>query len=109
MEQRSCLRSAVKIPVLLDNIDTGDIRCASRDVGMGGMFLEASSPNLSKGEEVQMMFSLPTERGGRDYCLTAKVARIEKDGVGITFFNPDTATFRTIQELLRYSKSQNLH
>ncbi len=109
MEQRSCLRSAVKIPVLLDNIGAGDIRCASRDVGMGGMFLEANSPSLSKGEEVQVVFSLPTEKGGRDHYLTARVARVEKDGVGVTFFNPDTATFRTLQELLKYSKSQNLH
>lgn len=109
MEQRSCLRSTVKIPVLVDNAGADDIRCACRDVGMGGMFLEASPSGVSKGEEVHVVFSLPSEEGGRDHRLTARVARVEKDGFGVAFFKPDTATFRTLQELLKYSKSQNLH
>jgi hypothetical protein len=99
----------LKLPVLLDSPGAGGVRCASRDIGMGGMFLEAAASNFSKGEEVNVLISLPSEEGGVGHSLTARVTRIAKDGVGIAFFNPDTATFRTLQELLKYSKSQNLH
>jgi len=76
---------------------------------MGGMFLEASLSDLSKGEEINVVFSLPSEKGDRKYSLTARVVRVEEDGFGLIFFNTDTATFRTLQELLKYSKRQNLH
>ena len=109
MEQRSCFRSMLKLPILVDSPSAGGVRCASRDIGMGGMFLEATASSFSRGEEVNVVFSLPSEEGGLGHSLTARVTRIAKDGIGVAFFNTDTATFRTLQELLKYSKSQNLH
>lgn len=109
MEQRSCARSSFKLPILLDKSDFNGIRCASRDIGMGGMFLEVSSAGFSRGESVTVIFTLPTAEGERNHSLEARVARISKDGIGLVFGKPDTATFRTLQELLRFSKTQKVH
>lgn len=109
MEQRSCFRASLKLPMAIDGLGVRGVRCESRDIGMGGMFLEMAEKRLKQGETVNIIFSLPTERGNHTHCLNAKVARIEDDGIGLVFSKPGTATFRTLQELLKFSKSQKLH
>ncbi len=109
MEQRSCFRASLKLSMAIDGLGVRGIRCESRDVGMGGMFLEMAKKSLKRGEKVNVIFSLPTERGDHTHCLSARVARIMDDGIGIAFSKPGTATFRTLQELLKFSKNQNLH
>lgn len=108
MELRSCLRSPLKLPITLTTNDT-DISCITRDFGMGGMFIELEDSHLKEGEPAQVIFSLYQDSGERTHKLNAKIAHLADGGLGLSFSQADTSTFRTLQELLKYTKKQNLH
>jgi c-di-GMP-binding flagellar brake protein YcgR len=108
MELRSCLRSPLKLPIKLAT-NNKEVNCITRDFGMGGMFIELEDGSLKAGEETQVIFSIHHDTGDRTHKLSAKIAHLSDGGLGLSFSKPDTATFRTLQELLKYTKKQNLH
>ncbi|PCH84659.1 MAG: hypothetical protein COB26_05150 [Piscirickettsiaceae bacterium] len=108
MELRSCLRSPLKLPITLTTNDT-EVTCITRDFGMGGMFIELDNSPLKAGQSAQVVFSLYQDSGERTHRLNAKIAHLADGGLGLSFSQADTSTFRTLQELLKYTKKQNLH
>ncbi len=108
MELRSCLRSPLKLPITLTSNNT-EVTCITRDFGMGGMFIELENKHLKAGETAQVVFSLYQDSGERTHRLNAKIAHLADGGLGLSFSQADTSTFRTLQELLKYTKKQNLH
>jgi len=108
MEPRSCLRSPLKLPVKLTFKDK-EIHCTSRDFSLGGMYLEADDAFVSLGAETIISFSLQQSNGNKWHSINARVAHTKADGIGISFLQVNKAIFHTLQELLKFTRQQNLH
>jgi len=108
MEPRSCIRSPLKLPVTVTFKDK-KVACTSRDFSLGGMYLEADDAFVSQGAEAIISFSLHHENHNKWHSLSAKVAYTKVDGLGISFKHLDKVAFDTLQELLHFTRQQNLH
>jgi len=108
MEPRLCLRSPLKLPVTLTLKDK-TILGTSRDFSLGGMYLEADDAFVSEGTDAIISFSLHQNNRTKWHRLHAKVAHTKADGIGISFQQLDKAAFNTVQELLIFTRQQNLH
>jgi hypothetical protein len=81
-DKRSQLRFRNRLPML---IELGDERleASSRNLSLGGTFIEARSPSLREGARIRLRFSVPTQP---DPIVTeAQVRWTEADGVGVSF------------------------
>ena len=77
--------------------------CQSRDVGLGGAFLDMqSSEPLAEDENLELVFHLMSEKNPIKHNLHAKVVRVTNDGVGLKFHDFDTSVFRSLQEIMSY-------
>lgn len=77
--------------------------CQSRDVGLGGAFLDMqSSEPLAEDENLELVFHLMSETNPIKHNLHAKVVRVTNDGVGLKFHDFDTSVFRSLQEIMSY-------
>ena len=108
MEPRLCTRSPLKLPVTLTFKDK-KVTCTSRDFSLGGMYLEADDAFVSEGADAVISFSLHQNNRNTWHSLSAKVAHTKIDGLGVSFQQLDKATFNTLQELLHFTRQQNLH
>jgi len=108
MELRSCLRSPLKLPITLTS-EHKEIHCVVRDFGMGGMFVEVENSDLVIGSDTEINFSLYQDNGEKNHLLHATIAHSSPEGLGLSFSQPNTGSFRTLQELVKYTKKQNLH
>ncbi len=109
MEQRWSQRRPVVLEV--DVWHHGDVlgSCRTRDVGLGGVFLELSEGKPQKHMDVDLVFRL---RGAEQYTkhrLRARVVRVNDDGVGLMFRDFDTSSFRALQEILRQTPVAAAH
>ena len=77
--------------------------CQSRDVGLGGAFLDMQSNEpLAEDENLELVFHLMSEKNPVKHNLHAKVVRVTNDGVGLKFHDFDTSVFRSLQEIMSY-------
>ncbi len=102
VEQRWSQRREVSLGV--DILENGVLvaSCQSRDVGLGGVFVESLVSNLNIGNDYELCFSL----GQKDMAkqkLKAKAVRQSDDGFGLMFKDFDTNSFRSLQEIMRHS------
>ena len=102
VEQRWSQRRDVSLGV--DVLQNGEIvaSCQSKDVGLGGVFIQSDSPNLFANGDYELCFSL----GQKDMAkqkLKAKIVRVSHGGFGFMFKDFDTNSFRALQEIMRYS------
>lgn len=102
VEQRWSQRREVLLGV--DVLENGALvaSCQSRDVGLGGVFIETLSHKLSLGSDYDLCFSL----GQKDMAkqkLTAKIVRHANEGYGFMFKDFNTNSFRALQEIMRHS------
>ncbi len=84
--------------------------CQSRDVGLGGAFLDLD-PNHPVGQDdnVDLVFHLATGEGPVKHSLRARIVRITEDGIGLKFHEFDTSVFRSLQEIMSYKPSNQVH
>ncbi len=108
MEPRLCLRSPLKLPITIAFNDK-KIDCTSRDFSLGGMYLETDDSFVSMGSDAILSFSLHHDNLQKRHHLNVKVAHTKADGIGISFQQVDKAAFHTLQELLKFTRQQNLH
>jgi len=106
VEQRWSQRRDVLLGV--DVLENGELiaSCQSRDVGLGGVFIETASGKLQDHCDYELCFSL----GQKDMAkqkLKAKIVRVADDGYGLMFKDFDTNSFRALQEIMRHSSSAN--
>lgn len=103
-EQRWSQRRTVSLDV--DVFDHGSLitACNSRDVGLGGVFLETENECFVENQDVDLCFFLG-ENNSVKHTLKAKVVRVIDVGVGFKFKDFDTSSFRTLQEIMRHSSS----
>ncbi|TPW18007.1 MAG: hypothetical protein FD130_440, partial [Halothiobacillaceae bacterium] len=75
--------------------------CRTRDIGLGGVYLEAGSGLLESGETVELLFKLPSASSEELHTLRAKVVRITEGGAGLMFRDFDAIAFRSLQKVMR--------
>ncbi len=106
IESRWSQRRKVSLAVDIIEADTRLEHCRTRDVGLGGVFVETSTGHHpAKDAEVELLFKLV----GNDqrlilHRLRAKVVRVTEDGVGLMFQGFDTNSFRSLQEIMRQAE-----
>lgn len=84
--------------------------CKSRDVGLGGVFLNVKMPELFRVDNsVELIFHLFDGNQETKYVLKARVVRIASDGIGLKFHNFDTSVFRALQQLMCYRGIEAVH
>ncbi|MDH5694162.1 MAG: PilZ domain-containing protein [Gammaproteobacteria bacterium] len=111
VEQRWSQRKIVSIEV--DVVDNGVkiARSKTRDVGLGGVFLEldeiAHAPEQGQALELEFLITRSEDETIR-HRLSAKVVRVEMDGIGLVFTEFDTSTFRALQEIMRFTPTSNV-
>lgn len=79
----------------------------TRDIGLGGVFLEAGELPLPLEAHVELIFLLKSGVQPRKHKIRAKVVRATGDGVGFMFRDFDAITFRSLQEVLRHREHLN--
>lgn len=90
--------------ILLVELAVGSTRwtdAKTRDVGLGGVFIEIAGNQPVVGSDIDIFFLLRHTGTPARYRLRARVVRRAEDGVGVTFRDFDTHAFRTLQEVLR--------
>lgn len=84
--------------------------CQSRDVGLGGAFLDMQQAHsMGQDDSVELVFHLLSGQAPIKHSLRARVVRIAKDGVGLKFHEFDTSVFRSLQEIMSYKGSDQVH
>ncbi len=103
MENRWSDRRELQLDVEVFRDGTKVCSCQSRDVGLGGAFLDLdSSHSLGEDENIELVFHLVTSQSPIKHNLHAKVVRITEEGVGLKFHDFDTGVFRSLQEIMSY-------
>ena len=108
MEQRWSTRSRIALDV--DLVYEGSERkgCRTRDIGLGGVFLEISRDVPPKDATVELTFRLGKDDNTR-HKIKAKVVRVSHDGVGLMFRDFDARAFRSLKELIHYTQGSSIH
>ncbi|KPJ91047.1 MAG: hypothetical protein AMJ53_12440 [Gammaproteobacteria bacterium SG8_11] len=90
-----------------DKLATG----RSRDVGLGGAYLDSVqvNHNLSIDNQVELVFHLVEGSSEVKYSLHARVVRVDNDGIGLKFHDFDTGVFRSLQQIMAYKEVEAIH
>jgi len=77
----------------------------TRDLGLGGVFVEWQGYPLEENAVVDLLFCLDDIEGrASKHRLHAKVIRVAEDGLGMSFQDFDTSAFRALQALINQSE-----
>ncbi len=103
MERRWTTRAEVHLPVDLACAGAHSPGCRTRDIGLGGVFVELPADiSLPADEQVELTFRLGNGENITRHRIRARVVRVTTQGVGMVFRDFDATTFRSLQEVLRY-------
>lgn len=104
MERRWTTRT--KLAVAVDVFYAGKITAwKTRDIGLGGVFVETAAAHLEKDENIELVFNLKSLEDQEQSTIRAKVVRIENGGAGLMFKDFDATAFRALQKVMRYNDS----
>jgi diguanylate cyclase (GGDEF)-like protein len=106
MNQRAHIRRSVDMFGTLTGEDFQDCQCRVADFCLGGVLLRipdstAMVGRLRSGEQVALRVRVQGARGERDITLPARVARVEADGVGLSFDQPNPSDLLALQNHVR--------
>lgn len=99
MEQRASDRRRVAIEVDIFQRGAPVRHGRTRDVGLGGAFVEG--PGLPLRAEVELAFRIP---GTRERRLRARVVRVEDSGSGLAFHDLDLGAVRALQDVIALAR-----
>ncbi|MEK7323017.1 MAG: PilZ domain-containing protein [Pseudomonadota bacterium] len=103
MERRWTTRTRVNLPVELLQAGTHTEGCRTRDVGLGGVYLEVpSNVKLFAESHVELIFRMGEGGELTKHRVKARVVRVGDAGAGMMFRDFDASTFRSLQEILRF-------
>ncbi|WP_455201173.1 PilZ domain-containing protein [Kaarinaea lacus] len=84
--------------------------CQSRDVGLGGAFLDLElAHSIGQDDNVELVFHLPSGQRLVKHNLHAKIVRVTNEGIGLKFHEFDTGVFRSLQEIMSYKNLDQVH
>ncbi len=103
MERRWTTRTRVNLPVELLQAGTHTEGCRTRDVGLGGVYLEVPpTVKLFAESHVELIFKMGEGGELTKHRVKARVVRVGDSGAGMMFRDFDASTFRSLQEILRF-------
>ena len=100
MEHRWSLRAPIRIDIDLDCPGVGATTCTTRDIALGGVFVEMPDVLPPKNADVDLVIHLYAEGRPTQYRVKAKVVRVTRDGVGLMFRDYDMVTYRSLREVI---------
>ena len=107
MERRWTERTSINVPVDLSYGGVLTEECRTRDIGLGGVFVELSSnADLTEETSVELTFKLGASPNLTKHRINARVVRVADDGVGMMFRDFDAIAFRSLQEVLLYNQNK---
>ena len=107
MERRWTERTLINVPVDLSYAGTQAGGCRTRDIGLGGVFVEVPKEvNLAEETSVELTFKLGAGADLTKHRINARVVRVSEDGVGMMFRDFDAIAFRSLQEVLLYKQDR---
>lgn len=78
----------------------------TRDLCLGGVFLESPRRFPGQDNRVELIFNLGAGVQHTKYKIRAKVVRQASDGIGLAFTDLNSAAFRSLRELMRYREEE---
>ncbi len=103
VDQRWSQRRPLMLEVELYSAGQRLASCMTRDVGLGGAYVEGSPDQVGHYSEVDLYFNLYGTKGVTSrYRLRARVVRKDDMGIGVAFKDFDTSSFRALQEIMRH-------
>ncbi len=110
MERRWTERTSINVPVDLAYAGAQAEECRTRDIGLGGVFVELpDTVNITADTAVEVTFKLGTAPNITKHRINARVVRVSEDGVGMMFRDFDAIAFRSLQEVLLYNQNNALN
>jgi len=107
MERRWTERTPINVPVDLSCTNVQNEECRTRDIGLGGVFVELpKTVNLATETPVELTFKLGSGPQLTKHRINARVVRVSGDGVGMMFRDFDAIAFRSLQEVLLYNQNK---
>lgn len=101
MERRWTTRTNVALAVDLSCEGSETLRCATENIGLGGVFVRASGRTMAPGQNVELTFSLAANPVPEQHRLRAKVVRSTDLGIGLMFCDFDATAFRSLQRVMK--------
>jgi hypothetical protein len=115
MENRWSDRRELRLDVEVFREGTKICSCQSKDIGLGGAFLDFESaqslPQDAFGVDsnIDIVFHLISEQAPIKHNLHARIVRITENGIGLKFHEFDTGVFRSLQEIMSYKALEEVH
>ena len=107
MERRWTERTPIDVAVDLAYAGTLAGEYRTRDIGLGGVFIEVPElRDLTAETPVELIFKLGSGERLTKHRINARVVRVNRDGVGMMFRDFDASAFRSLQEVLRYKQGE---
>ena len=109
MERRWTERTSMNIPVDLAYAGEQTEECRTRDIGLGGVFVELPKDvNIASETPVELTFKLGASPNLTKHRINARVVRVTEDGIGMMFRDFDAIAFRSLQEVLLYNQNKTI-
>jgi hypothetical protein len=84
--------------------------CQSRDVGLGGAFLDMNeTAAMTPEDNIELVVHLLSGQTPIKHSLPARIVRVTDEGVGLKFHEFDTSVFRSLQEIMSYKQLDQTH
>ncbi len=100
MENRWSMRKPMRLDVDLYYHGSRLQRCKTRDLGIGGVFVEIPDPTIPSHSTVELV--LKFDQGGQPHShrFRGNVVHRGAEGLGVAFRDFDIADMRTLQQVL---------
>lgn len=76
------------------------LQANSKNISIGGIFIEPVSRQLDIGQKLEVSFSLHGASGSQQHCLPARVVRNHHGGAALAFSDYDFDTLNALRVLL---------
>ena len=96
-DRRVSPRREMNFEVLVFHRGTALALGHTRDIGLEGMYVQASCPEITRHCLVEVEFALPDDTERNRHRIPALVVRISKDGLGLMFIAFDRRVFYWFQ------------
>jgi hypothetical protein len=111
MENRRSSRKPIRVRVMLNSPHLGSIWVDSRNLSLGGMFVETGEFKLPANSTVDISFRIKGSNEPDSFTFKAIVVRRIPGGAGLMFVQMETHTIRALSAVLSrydpvYSQSQ---
>jgi len=93
-------RRDVHLPITLLGRDREILQASSKNISIGGIFIEAAPCQLDIGQKLEVAFSLRGTGGQHRHCLPVRVVRNHHDGAALAFRDYNFNALNALRALL---------